>query len=172
MILEPVKDGLLSDAAVKRTVDELREIAAGRATANRTNATPDPRAAELRRLVAAGVLAEAEARPALERLESARKERPALDVDRLARAVEGRAKALREAIQGKAVAVARDALRRLIGSVRCVPFGGCLTAHFDSDSQSLPLLEWLSIGSDKDWESALVAGARFALFLHCRCASD
>lgn len=36
--------------------------------------------------------------------------------------------------------------------------GAYLTAYFDSDSQSTPLLEFLRTG-DMDWESALVAGA-------------
>ena len=163
MLLAPVQDRLLSDSAVQRTVQELRDIAAGRVK-RPARTMKDPRVAEMRRLVAAGIMTEAEARPALERIESARRAAPAFDFERAARSVETRAAELREAIKGKAVSVARDALRRLVGTVRLKRTanagGDYLTAYFERDAQSLPLLDWLSIDG-RDWESALVAGAGF-----------
>lgn len=64
-----------------------------------------------------GVLSKAEARPVIARLES-EEAWPATfaDVDSLARTIEARAKAYREASHGKVVSAARDVLRRLVGS--------------------------------------------------------
>ena len=139
LILEPVDERFVSDRAIKEMVNELYRIKSGQLTAPASRPVADPRIAELRKLVKTGVLSEAEARPAIARLE-AEEAKPATlpDVARLARTLEARAKAYREALHGKAVSVARDVLRRLVGSVRCVPVavagakgGGYLMGHFD-----------------------------------------
>jgi site-specific DNA recombinase len=167
LVLEPVEERFVSDSAVKEMVAELHRIYTGRQSEPRPKAKADPRIAELRRMVTVGTLSEEEARPALARLEATQPKPVIPDVDSLARAVEARAKAFREALHGKAVSVARDALRRLVGSIRCVPIavpeakgGGYLMAHFDRGSQSLPLHDWFSIGNGRG-VGTVVAGAGF-----------
>jgi hypothetical protein len=151
-------------------VAELHRIATGRQSGAASKVKADPRIAELRRLVKTGVLSEAEARPALERLEAPHAKPDIPGVERLARTVEARAKAYREALHGRGVSVARDVLRRLVGSIRCVPVpvagvrgGGYLMGHFERDSRALPLHDWFSIDSDKTAVGTLVAGACFQL---------
>ena len=169
LILEPVEERFVSDRAIKEMVNELYRIKSGQLTAPASRPVADPRIAELRKLVKTGVLSEAEARPAIARLE-AEEAKPATlpDVASLARTLEARAKAYREALHGKAVSVARDVLRRLVGSVRCVPVavagakgGGYLMGHFDREPLALPLHDWFSVGSDKAAVGTLVAGAGF-----------
>jgi len=72
LVLKPVEDRFGSDKAIKEMVAELHRIATGRhaGAVTKAKAKADSRVAELRRLVKTGVLSEAEARPALERLEA------------------------------------------------------------------------------------------------------
>lgn len=163
LVLIPIKERLLSERAVAETVAELQEIAAGRRQPVGRAPKADPRIAELRRMVRMGAMSEAEAHPTIQRHEAASKAKvPLVDVESLARSVEARAKALRAAIERKAVAAARTALRGLVGSIRCVPTpsasGAYLMTHFENDPQPLALSEWLS-GLAMGWESALVAWA-------------
>ena len=170
LILQSVEERFVSDEAIAEMVAELYRIKSGQMIASATRPKVDPRIAELRRLVTSGILAEAEARPAIARLEAeAAKETPAIpDVDSIARTVKARALAYREALHGRAVSVARDVLRRLVGVVRCLPVAasvpggkGYLVAHFERGTRPLPMLDFLDICSGKGAVGTLVAGAGF-----------
>jgi hypothetical protein len=80
----------------------------------------------------------------------------------LARTLEARAKAYREALHSKAVSVAREVVQRRVP----VPLPGAkgrgyLMAHFDREPLALPLHDRFSVGSDKAAVGTLVAGACF-----------
>lgn len=69
---------------------------------------------------------------------------------------------LRAALVGACVDALRDALRRVLGTVRCTPEGNgkgrYLHARFDGGDY--PLLDWLVFGDGQPAHCALVAGAR------------
>ncbi len=77
---------------------------------------------------------------------------------------------LQEALDSAAADVLRDALRRVLGTVRCVPTIEGETRYLAArlEDGDLPLLEWLTLGTAPNQPgmtaiSALVAGACFGL---------
>jgi hypothetical protein len=70
---------------------------------------------------------------------------------------------LRAALQSAATAVLRDALRRVLGTVRCVPEDGALVTYFNGGNDAV--LTWLGALGTKiePGRNALVAGVGFSL---------
>jgi site-specific DNA recombinase len=127
-ILAPVMDDLLSPEAIAEGVRSMRAERAAPAPA-----TVNPEVATLERMVREGLLSRETAAPAL--AEAHRKgalatvgatgERPWPTAAAWKAAVEG----MREVLRGDDVAAAREALRELIGTVRCRPEGDHIVAE-------------------------------------------
>lgn len=107
LILQPVTEELLSEEAVMRALQAMRGMT--------PRPKPDRRLAELKRLVAEGVLSREEAAPAMDRLRPAETPEPcpfgAADAYREV------VKTLRESLEAEDIAAARPLLRDLIGPI-------------------------------------------------------
>lgn len=134
-ILEAVKNRLLSREAVTHAVKVMRQIATADATAPPPElARIEAQIAELERLRAAGVLSPEIAGAALARAHREREQarRPSNVVDPLFGAEAeylATVEAMREAIQGDDIPVAREALRAMVGPIRLHPQGNHLVAE-------------------------------------------
>jgi hypothetical protein len=139
LILQPVTEELLSEEAVTRAVKALRAM--------KPAPKPNRRLAELKRLVAEGILSEEEAAPAMDRLRPTEvpEPRPFGAADAYREVV----RTLRVSLEAEDIAAARPLLRELIGPITAVPTESdgerYLTAHFPAFSV----------------EGRLVAGAGF-----------
>lgn len=125
-ILAPVVQELLSPAAIEEAVRQMR---AHRAKALRESGD-DRELAELRRLVREGVLSPEVAAPAIaearRRAETASLQLGPAPTPEVWRAAVSR---MREILTGRDVDAARECLRELIGTVRCVPAGDHVVAE-------------------------------------------
>ena len=128
LILEPVRRRLLAPEFIRHVTTYLWGLAA-------PPPKPDPRLAELRRLVSEGVLSRAEAEPAMRRLNRTQPtEEPDLFLatDAYRQALED----LQAAFSADDIAAARPLLREIVGPVTAIPTERdgerFLTAHFDA----------------------------------------
>lgn len=125
LILAPVVDELLSPSAIAEGVKAMR--------AERAAPAPTPvnrEVLELERMVREGLLSRETAAPAL--AEARRKGGPPVDIERswpTAAAWKAAVEGMREVLRGDDVTAAREALRELIGTVRCRPAGDHIVAE-------------------------------------------
>jgi hypothetical protein len=128
LILQPVTEELLSEEAVTRAVTAMLGM--------QPTPKPDRRLAQLKRLVAEGILSQEEAAPAMDRLRPTETPEPypfgAADAYREV------VRSLRVSLEAEDIAAARPLLRDLIGPITAVPTESdgerYLTAHFPAFS--------------------------------------
>lgn len=146
VILRPVMDDLLSPAAVEAGIRAMRE------TSRKARPDVDPQVAALERLVRDGVLSPEVAAPALAEARRKAQEAAGGEVVPMVRppspaAWRAAVEAMRDLLTGDDVAAARDALRELLGEIRCRPAGDFVVAELTARQVMLGTGTGIWIGS-------------------------
>lgn len=146
LILEPVVRDLLSPAAIEEGIRAMREE---RKAAEVPARAEDDEVRALERMVREGVLSREVAAPAI--AEARRRAQPAPKADIMPwpspAAWRATVENMREVLRGDDICAARDALRQLIGQVRCTPAVGHVVAELTARQVMLKTGTGIWVGS-------------------------